>query len=118
MEIVTKLENAFSIIQTGDEAQITELQTIAVYFINYLLEQCQERGTFNLDQATNIKTIIDRIRKGEEKNLELQQQKEDMAFLFQQIEFANEKGKLNLKEAHLAYMSIQTFIFQKNDGTL
>lgn len=117
MDIVTKLENGYTILQSENVDQISELQTVAVTYITFLLEQCQERGTFNLEQATNIKTIIDRMRNGEEKNVPLQQQKEDLGYLFQCIEVANEKGKINLKEAHLAYMSIQSFIFQKNDTT-
>jgi len=115
MDIVTRLEHAFPILQSGEEAEVTELQSAAITFITYLLEQCQERGAFSLDQAVQIKIIIDRMRNGEEKNVDLPQQKQDLASLFEGVENANNKGKLNLKEAHLAYMSIQCFIFQKND---
>lgn len=115
MDIVTTLENSYVILNSDDEQKKTELQFVSIHFICFLLEQCQERGAFNLEQATEIKVIIDRMKSGDEKNVDIENQKKDLAFLFECIENAHSKNKLSLKECHFAFLAIQSFIYQKND---
>ena len=120
MEVVKRLDNTFDILQSGDDARIGELQLISINFICFLISESQERGAFTLDQAYELKLIVDRLSgKQREEGQQIHemagvdQQKKDVGFLFDCVEIAQKKGVLNLKEAHYAYLAIQSFISQK-----
>ena len=89
-------------------------QAHAVYNLIQLINICQTRGTFNLDEASELYNSVKNFDKENKDNVTKEDQKNSIVLFINSINKAQKQGNLELEEAHLAWECIQSFT-KKNE---
>tara|TARA_Y100000991_G_C21824304_1_gene285277 strand:+ start:172 stop:504 length:333 start_codon:yes stop_codon:yes gene_type:complete len=84
-------------------------QTQSVYNLIQLINICQNRGCFNLDEASELYKSVKNFDKGNKDNVTKEDQKNSIVLFINSINKAQKHGLLELEEAHLAWECIQSF---------
>ena len=84
-------------------------QTQSVYNLIQLINLCQNRGSFSLDEASELYNSVKNFDKGNRDSITKEDQKKSIVLFINSINKAQKQGNLELEEAHLAWECIQSF---------
>ena len=74
-----------------------------------LINVVQNRGAFNLEEASQLCCSIKNFDKENQSNINQEQQRESIILFIESLNKAQAKGVLQIEEAHLAWECFQSF---------
>jgi flagellar motor component MotA len=84
-------------------------QTKSVYDLIQLVNICQTRGAFTLDEASELYNSVKHFDKENKDTITKEDQKQSIILFINSIYKSQKNGILELEEAHLAWECIKSF---------
>jgi len=97
----------------SSECAINNKQKQSVFYLIQLINDCQNRGAFSLDEASNLFSSIKHFTKDNQNTSTQTDQKNSIILFINSINKAQKKGLLELEEAYKAWDAIQSFTNKK-----
>lgn len=111
------MESAINTNENDNETNNT-LQTKSVYNLIQLINICQTRGAFTLDEASELYNSVKHFDKENKDNITKEAQKESIVLFINSINKSQKNGILELEEAHLAWECIKSFTKKEDLGII
>lgn len=93
----------------NSENTINTKQKRSVFYLIQLINECQNRGAFSLDEASSLFSSIKHFTKENQNTSTQNDQKNSIILFINSINKAQKKGLLELEEAYKAWDAIQSF---------
>lgn len=91
------------------EEETNNLQKKAIYNMIRLINIAQNRGAFNLEEASQLCSSTKHFDKENKNNINQEQQRDSIILFIESLNKAQSKGILQIEEAHLAWECFQSF---------
>ena len=97
---------------------VNEIQRKSIFNMIQLINECQTRGAFSLDEAGELFNAIKHFNK-ENKDVSSQEDQKKAIILFiNALNKSQKQGILELEEAHLAWECFQAFTRKEEDNNI
>ena len=100
----------------SNESEINTSQTKSVFNLIQLINACQSRGAFSLNEAAELCISVKHFDKENRDNITKESQKKSIILFINSINKSQKSGFLELEEAHLAWECIRSFTVKGIDG--